>query len=492
MAEVVYKGRPNLRTKLRPFQEKGVRKAGHFGGRMLLADDMGLGKTVQILAWLCRHYWNGRQRRRPVVVVCPANAKWTWERQCAEHCGLRAEVLEGRKVPRHKGTRFISADRQSRLYVINYDILGDANKKQGTWLRFLRSLRPGCVVIDECQAIKSREAKRTKAVRLLCKGVPHVFCLSGTPMLNRPVELWNTLNILRPDVFNDFWSFAQDHCQPRQTRYGWTFLGSARLDKLNDKLNRHVMIRRRKEDVLKELPPKTRSIVTVEIERRREYQEAEKDIVSWLWKQSKSKALKATAAERMVKVGYLMRLAARLKFKAINDWIAEFARNTGGHKLLVFGWQRQLLADLCEKYPNSVLINGTTPKPERRLRCERFNADPKCGPFFGNILSGGTAWSCTSSSTVLVVELDWVPGNMLQAEDRCHGLGRGVAGVGVNVYYMIARDTIETRIVQVLNDKQENCDMALDGKAGVSGYDIYRRLERDLIGKASKAARRHK
>ena len=438
---------------------------------------MGLGKTMQVLHYCNRHL----PAHRPIVIVCPKTILENWRREARLHIGARTTILEKTKPP--KGGLKV---KQTRIYAINYEILGNPRKKRGTWLKWLKRLRPVAVVIDECHRIKSLSAICTKAVRELCKGVKHVIAISGTPLTSRPAELWSSINIVRPDVFPQFMPFGMRYCGGRRTPWGWDFRGSAKLKELHRILSTTCMIRRLKKDVLTELPAKTRHVVKVQMERHKEYVEAERDFVKWLKKKSHKLAQRARKTAELVKIGYLKRLAAELKLKAVFEWIDNYLASTD-EKLLVFGVHKAILHALLKRYSKiAVLVDGGVTGDKRQSAIDKFNRDKTTRLMFGNILAAGVGWSCTSTSNVLKVELDWVPGNHRQAEDRVHGLGRGVAGKAVTVWYLVAAGSIEERICKILEGKQGVLDSALDGNKKLKSLDIHRMLERQyMMGKAA-------
>ncbi len=159
-------------TKLYKYQEKAVRKIRHFKGRALLADEMGLGKTFEALQWLKEN-----PKKRPVIVVCPASLKWVWETTASFYFGMRSEVLQGTKPSKIRLTK------NCPFLIINYEILQH-------WLNHLEEIKPQVFILDEVHYIKNRRAKRTKAVKQLAKTIPCVLGVGGTPLLNRPSELW--------------------------------------------------------------------------------------------------------------------------------------------------------------------------------------------------------------------------------------------------------------------------------------------------------------
>lgn len=458
-------------TKLRPFQEIGVRWLHRFRGRAMLCDQMGLGKTIQALFYI------KEAKIRPVVVVCPAIAKYHWEKEARDHIHMRAEVLEGQKPK----TRAPLA--RSPIIIVNYDILQ-------YWLKYLRKLRPQLVIVDECQAVKSLKAIRTKAVQKLCLGVPKVIGISGTPLVNRPSELFPIINIIKPETFPKWFPFAFKHCSPRRTRWGWEFKGATRLKLLHNKIKRFT-IRRLKKNVLKELPDKTRDVITVSLDKPSEYRVAESDFKRWIRTRvgDRKTAKKALKAEALVKMGYLKRLAAKLKLRAVESWIDEFLAS-GKEKLIVFAIHKSIIAQLKERYGKScVVIDGSVTGKRRQEAIHVFNTDKNKRILIGQIVAAGTAWSAKSCNTVLFAEVGWTPGEHTQAEDRIHGIGRGI-GCGPRwIYYIIARDTIEARICELLDEKAKILDAVLDGKSKLDtnrDFDIASKLIQEFArGKAA-------
>lgn len=428
---------------------------------------MGLGKSFQSLL-----YAEKRKRDRPVIIVCPAHLKWNWERECSMHIGVSANILHGTKVPSKKPIQ------PAHFYIINYDILKP-------WLKWLRRLRPKLIVIDECHFAKNSKAIRTRMIRALCKGVKRIIAMSGTPLTNRPYEMWVILNLLRPDIFDNKREFAHRYCDPELTRWGWQYNGATHLDELHDLLNLACMIRRLKTDVLKDLPPKSRYIVPVQLERRSEYNEALADLIKWLRKTSPKRALRAKRAQAIVKTGYLLRLAAELKLKAVIEWIDEALAS--GKKLLLFAIHRKIISALHEKYKGiSVVIDGKVHGHQRQLAVDQFNKSKKTRLCIAQLVAGGVGWNCRSSSTIVFVEEGWVPALDNQAEDRAHGLKRGLNGVPLDVYHLVAKDTVEEKLCKVKREKQKNIKAVLDGGHGFEDYAAFDLLINSLTRKGNR------
>lgn len=441
------------------YQRVGIRAVDHFKGRILIADAMGTGKSFQALGWVANN------DLRPVVIVCPANAKAVWEHEAITHFRIKVGIIEGRK------SNTAPMVVPYRILVINYDILTD-------WLSFLQSINPQILILDEVHYIKSMRTKRSKAARALARQVPNVLALSGTPLTNRPAELFPILNMLRPDIWPKFMTFAYRYCQPKRTPWGWQFNGATRLPELHERLKTYCMIRRLKKDVLKDLPEKIRTMVPLKITDRKEYTRATNHFLAWVaTTRSHEKASRAAKAESLVKMGYLKRLAARLKMKAGVRWIEDFLEETD-EKLVVFAEHRAIIETIQSKFQNiSVVVDGRVPHRKRALAIKQFQENKKTRLFIGNIQAAGVAITLVAASTVVFLELPFVPALVSQAEDRCHRIGQTNK---VNIYYLVAEDTIEEHLCKIIESKQSVIDRVLDGRVGRNSLDVYAQLQRTL------------
>jgi SWI/SNF-related matrix-associated actin-dependent regulator 1 of chromatin subfamily A len=433
-----------MALKLKPYQKETIRGITHFDGRSLVALDMGLGKTIISLRWLVRN------DACPAIVVCPASVKWQWQDEAWEQCGLSSIVVTGRSP---EGKMTVNPKRFD-LIIINYDILDG-------WVDWIReNFKPTTIVLDECHNCKNWLAKRSKAVKRLARKVPHILALSGTPLTNRPVELWFIANLLWPDTFSSFTSFTNQYCQRRRTRWGWQYRGAKNLDKLHKKLKRAGMIRYRKKDVLKELPDKTRHIIPVDIICRLEYLRKEQGTVRWLQAMRKNKT-KSNVAEAFTKLTILRHKAAELKLNSAFNWIDNFLAESD-QKLVVFAWHKNIVRKIRERY-NSATITGETLPQDRRREVRKFMHNPKCRVFCGNIKAAGSGIDGLQrvASDVVFLELPWTPADLVQAEDRLFRIGQAR---GVNVHIIIAKDTVEQEVMKILQTKQAIFDQTLDGK----------------------------
>jgi len=451
---------PGLRMDLFPFQRDGIGFIESRKGRCLIGDEMGLGKTIQALGWLALH-----PELTPTVIVCPASVKGVWHGEILKWFERlpRTRILSGRAT---NGTsEAILRTDDNRILIINYDILS-------SWLDALKAIKPMVVILDECHLTKNQKAQRTQAVLELTKGVKHVIALSGTPIVNRPVEFYTTLKMLRPDLFPSFWRYAQAYCGAKHNGFGWDFSGASNTEELHKRVQ-PVMIRRKKEDVLKDLPPKRRVLVAVDLDNRDEYVDESRTFKDWIQEAIASgeltiseareiKQSKGSGAEALTRIERLKQLCIAGKMTAAIGWIRDYLETED--KLVVFATHHSTIDRLVEEFGdmNPAVIDGRVDVSKRQPIVERFQKDPTCRLFLGNIKAAGLGITLTAASATCFVELGWTPGEMDQAEDRVHRIGQEADSV--LAYYLLAEGTIEEEIAALLDKKRRVLDAVLDGK----------------------------
>lgn len=456
-----------LKTTPHPYQLECVDEIEDLNGKALVALPMGCGKSLVSLLYLYNH-----PEITKTVVVCPASVIYVWEKEARKHLGLRCEILTGMSGKTFK------INVHSKLYILSYTVLS-------AWLPFLKKIGVQLAIADEGHYLCNPKSIRTKAFKELCQGLSKVLILSGTPLVNRPAELWPLLNILRPSKWPNFYQYAHRFCNAKLMPWGrWDFRGASNLPQLHKDLNRYVMVRRKKEEVLSQLPPKTTNIIPIEINNKQEYNRAVKDFINWLKDKNPYKALKASRAEKIVKVGYLLRLAASLKMKGVIEWIDNFLEEDDG-KLIIFAVHNNILSELEQKYKKiCVKVDGSVIGDKRKKAFDQFNNLKKTKIFLGNIDAAGVGWSCTSASDTAFVELPWSPGKLAQAKDRTYGISRGIAGRVSRSWMLIAHGTIEEKLCKLLQEKQKTTTSILDGENTNNDLDIYDQLllemEQDL------------
>lgn len=454
------------KPKAMPYQRAGVRQVEAWEGRALLADDMGLGKTLQALWYLRRN----RATALPAVVTCPAAVKYHWEREALK-LGLHARVLEGRTVPKTSGAWAVPD-----LYIINPQILPH-------WVGYLQQQGLQGAVMDECQMYQSTGTKSTKAMMRLAKGLDTRLALSGTPLLNRPKELWPTLHMLRPDLWPSFNRFAWDHCDPVKKRWGWTYDGASNLDGLHHQLRSEVMIRRMKSDVLHELPAKVRRVIALPTTSKdlADYREARDNFIHWLRdKRGNAAAKRASRAVAITRLGTLLRLAARVKARGVVDWVGYWLEQNPGQKIVVFANHTKMLDVLQRRIPTPcVRVDGKVTGRHRQQVIDQFIKEPEIRCLVANTKAAGTGVDGLQHvcNTVAFAELSWHPARHFQAEDRVYRIGTtGTAWA----YYLVQSGTIEQDMCDLLQTKQTQNSQVLDGGKATGDMNILDQLL-DLI-----------
>jgi len=470
---------PRLGGTLYKFQLEGVNFIEHKNGRALIADEMGLGKTIQSLGWVQLH----RREVKPVLVICPSFLKVNWKRETEKWTtDMNIQILSG-QTPYEITGNFI---------IINYKILS-------YWLTELREMKFKTIIIDEAHFIKNSKAKRTKAFKRLSKTSPYLIALTGTPIDNRPIDIFNIVQAIDPSVFPNWMTFVLDFCDAKKDRWGWNTSGSSNKLLLNKVLTESVMLRRKKKDVLKELPPKQFVKVPLEIDNRNEYTKAEVRFVEYLREQFEeidinnikksdekklldyakgkemniedglTKELLAKIKKKKLKVAKknitfmkfepLKQLAAKGKMRNVIEWIEDFLDS--GEKLVVFAHHKKVIQTLIEHFTEAVKIDGSVPLTKRQKVVDRFQEDSSVKLLIGQIVAAGTGITLTAASNVAVIQFPWNPGPLFQAVDRLHRISQTKQ---VMVWNLVGENTVEEHIINILIKKEKDIGEILDGE----------------------------
>jgi len=407
------------RTKLYPYQVEGLEFLHASGGRALLADHPGLGKTIQTLAYM--------EETAPakVLIVSPASVTYMWKEKIKEWLGWDSEVIQGFTK---------DFNNKPRVLICSYPVFTNR-------VYMMRGFSFDLVIYDEIHYLKDMRSQRSRASRLL--NAPNVIGLSGTPFLNRPKELFPILNLLLPTVWSSFWKFAHRYCDAKQDHFGhWDFDGADNLPELKEKLS-HIMLRRTKQEVLKDLPPVTKNYFPY-------ISETEKLVTQYF------DALKLATEDTKSKSNSQRFMAVRqaigmLKVEPGVE-LAEEVLN-GGEKVVLFAIHKAVVAELEKKLKDYKMIKivGDTPQKDRNDLVSTFLNDPDVRVA---IISeaGGEGINLYSASTLIFVERSWSPGKEEQVYSRIHRIGQVNP---VTVHYIIAKGTIDDRIHQIIQKKQE-------------------------------------
>lgn len=428
----------------RPFQRAGVAFIEVCGGRAYIADEMGLGKTVQALGWLALH-----PAARPAVVVCPAHLKTNWLRETKR-------LLPDEQIEILSGTNPCPIPHTAGVLIINYEIL--ISRSSPHWVDALVKARPQTVILDEAHYAKNYKSKRTKACRALARVSPALIMLSGTPMDNHPIDLYNPIQMLRPGTFPGWQAYVDRYCVQRN---GWLTKGARNLDDLHRRLDRVVMLRRKKADVLKELPPKEKIIVPVDMQDPSRYAAAEGDFISWLAEQDIERAEKAAEAGQLAEIGELRKLIMEQKTPAVLQWIADFLESSSG-KLITFSHHIAMWKAVKAQFPEALVVAGAQSGKQKQEAVDLFQTDPKKRLLVANIVAAGTGYNLTAAADCVHLELMFKPSLHLQAEDRIHRIGQ--TADRVRSWYLVAAGSIEEDLIKMLDIKTQQQSQALDGK----------------------------
>jgi hypothetical protein len=423
-----------LGGELRPFQRAAVAYA-LWSRRCFLADEQGLGKTVEALAAL------EADDAYPAVVVCPASLKLNWQREIERW-------LPHRSVTVVAGTTGVHAS--ADIVVLNYEIV-HAHRAR------LALRRPRALVLDESHYVKNPRAKRTQAVRRLVGALaPDALrlALTGTPVMNHPEELIAQLRVL--GRLEEFGSGA---------RFARRFQGAGAEERIHWHLRRTCFVRRLKVDVLPQLPAKRQVVVPVVLENEREYRLAEEDVVQWLREQPldlgelEARVAAALRAERLAQLNTLRRLAARGKLGPALAWIHDFLASD--EPLVVFAGHRDVQEVLQERFPDALHILGRDAIEAREAAVRAFQ-DPD-GPQLIVCATrvAGQGITLTRASNVAFLDLEWTPAMHDQAEDRLHRIGQQDA---VTAWYLLAAETIDETMIELIARKRGIVDAVTDGR----------------------------
>jgi len=426
--------RPGFGLELLPFQRAGVRYMVS-ARNCIMADQMGTGKTIQSLAAV--HQLLGF----PLIVVCPASLKINWAREAER-------ALPDRTISVWSTTKPCP---ETEIVIINYDILG---KK----LQDLINLNARAIIFDESHYLKNHKAKRTQDARTLARKIKYRFALSGTPVLSRPIELVSQLMIVdRLEHLGGFDEFVNTHCKIKLGKDKFIYTGARHLEKLNEDLRSCCYVRRTKEEVLKDLPPKRMSVVPIEVKEDK-YQQLEEN---FLFQLDDIESRDITSREKfslsLTEISALKQETLKLKLPLVYEWIDSVLDT--GEKLLVFIWHKLGAEALGVKY-RAPVINGDTPMDARQEYVDRFQNDPECNLLVLSIKAAGVGLNLTAASNVAFLELGWTPADHEQAEDRAHRIGQVNP---VNIWYLLGVNTVDEEIWGVLQKKKKIVDKTTDG-----------------------------
>ncbi|XP_075465639.1 DNA annealing helicase and endonuclease ZRANB3 isoform X2 [Ascaphus truei] len=419
---------------------------------------MGLGKTIQAIAvaYFYRREW-------PLLVVVPSSLKYPWieemEKWLPELCPEDITVIENKTDVGRIST--------CKVIVLGYGLLTtDAQ----TLIDALYKQHFRVVLVDESHYMKSRNASRSKLLLPIVQKATRAVLLTGTPALGRPEELFMQIDALFPRRFGTWTDYAKKYCNAHVRYFGnrtqWDYRGASNLDELHQRLN-SIMIRRLKNEVLTQLPPKIRQRIPFDLPKdvakgmNTSFEEWEK-----LMRCSDSVATETSNPFIQV-MGLITRLfkqTAIAKAGAVKDYIKMMLENDK-LKFLVFGHHLTMLQACTEAVIESkvryIRIDGSVPSAERIHLVHQFQSDPETRVAILSIQAAGQGLTFTAATHVVFAELYWDPGHIKQAEDRAHRIGQSNS---VHIHYLIAKGTLDTLMWGMLNRKAKVTGNTLNGK----------------------------
>ena len=426
---------------------------------------MGLGKTRQAIISLGHLAPSG-----PRLVVCPASVKRNWAREI-EVVAADASVLV------IEGTAPFAPT--AEWIVINYDILG-------RHIDNLRRVPWAALVFDEAHYLKNHTSVRSKLARELTDAAAAttpglaVQLLTGTPLTSRPRDLFVLLQLVAHPLGRSFLSFAKRYCAAEKGEYGWKTGGASNIDELTVQLH-GVMLRRSKDDVLA-LPPKLRTWLPVVVDPGTGARAIKKVFDLLAGKDTRPPRPRDVELRTRGKLlAFLVEARQALAFAKVTSTL-DFVRGAidQSEKVIVFSCFEDPVQKLAKELGSTaVVVTGKTPASLRQGLVDRFQNDPDVRVFIANIIAGGTGLNLTAATQVVFNDLDWVPTNHWQAEDRAYRIGQTRT---VNVTYFVARDTIDDFVQAVLETKAALVNAIVEGDALApgSGGDILDELQRVL------------
>lgn len=466
---------PQLPENLFPFQKEGVQKMLEMDSNILLADEMGLGKTVQGAVYLAL-----KNNSLPALIVCPASLKQNWANEIEKWTKVKTHIITG-KAPEYYSEEYI---KKYPIFIINYDILGSEDKDEKEkemerrkkakqaglpfrkktikvfgWCDELSKIPFNTIIADEVQYIAEPETIRARAMTQICtshKNSKKLF-ISGTPYETHTSQFFTCLHILDPVHFSNRYKFLMRYCDPVKTFFGWKFDGLSNADELHSMISK-FMIRRLKKDVLKQLPPKIRAVVPMNVSEseRKKYGEIdrqfEQDIVSG----------KKDKKSQLGHIAELKKGAFEAKKKAVIQWIKDYLEINS--KLVVFIYHHSAYDALMQEFGKiAVGITGETSPNQRQDIVDRFQNDSKIKLFIGQIKASGVGLTLTKASATAFVEFGTTAPQHEQAEDRVHRIGQEADSV--MAYYLILDDSIENDIMNTLERRNKDLKQVMNNES---------------------------
>lgn len=431
--------------------------------KFLLGDEQGLGKTKQALDIAVAR----KHKMRHCLIVCGVNnLKWNWYKEVEIHTNEKAHILGSRVNRKGKTVIGSSAERLADLkqihdeyfLITNIETLRDKSI-QSQIKKMCNEGIIGMTIIDEIHKCKNSQSKQGKAIHCCCSY--YRLALTGTPLMNNPIDLYNVLKWL--EVENHSLTYFKNLYCEMGGFGGYEIIGYKNLDQLENSLNKN-MLRRRKEEVL-DLPPKiyTDELLDLDSSQDKLY----RDVTNQIIEDIDRIMLLPNPLTELIRLRQVTSNPNILTSKNITnvkyDRIVDILESTTDKVIIFSNWTKvinPLYIKLSSLGYNPALVTGETKDPIGEMT--KFQSDNTCKVILGTTPALGTGYTLTAANTVIFIDEPWSKAIKDQAEDRCHRIGtKGT----VNIITLICKDTIDERIHQIIKDKGELSDRIVDGKA---------------------------
>ena len=438
----------DIKLSLKPFQKVAKKFSQHVGYRNIIAYDMGLGKTPIAISIA-----ESLPADTRILILCPSHLKTNWKKEIRKCTGLEAAILSG-AAPNSLALKSI-LDKSVKYHIINFDIIGrgESDKQEkvyvSNWALPLNIAQFDLLIIDEAHYIKNVDSGRSKAARQLKS--KYVLHLTGTPVVNRPAELWPLLNIIDPVKFSSKESFEGQWFYNN----GKTIKNEAQFKEMMSA----YMIRRRKEDVIKDLPMIERFDHFIELSSpaKDAYKQALQGVYTSLRNPDYQRDINSVLAQLQ-----------RLKQIVADDTVshsASLARDINEEtekKVLIFSQYVEPCKEITYQLGDEALcITGEDTDNSRYSKIDRFQTDSSIKYMVLSTKAGAEGITLTAAHYVIFNDLCWTPKDHRQAEARCYGRMNDMHGA--TAYYMQAEGTITEMIMEILREKLEIIEQAVDG-----------------------------
>jgi len=447
-----------LKTKLLPYQERGAIFAA-CRGRVVLADDMGLGKTVQALA--ATEMLRRRRGIQRVLVVAPASVKYQWKTEIEKFTDLPAQVIEG-LLPRRRQLYATPTFFNLSSYEL---VLKD--------VRYMHELAPDLIILDEAQRIRNWTTATARTIKQLKSR--YAFVLTGTPLENKLEELFSVVEFIDGRRLGPAFRFLDEH---RTEDEDGKLIGYRGLERIHDQLA-PILLRRTRQEVLKDLPKRTDQIRHVELtpQQAEPYWEQHDILAALMRKWERQGWLSEIDQKRILCCLVNMRMLCNSTFlfdKQTNHSpkLAEFREIVReltieeGRKVVVFSeYERMthLVGQELEKLGiGFVSLHGGVPSRNRGALMEKFRRDPECCVFLSTD-AGGVGLNLQAASAVVNFEPPWNPARLEQRIGRVHRLGQAHP---VHVVHLLTKGSIEERVWETLKLKKSLFAGVFDSPTG--------------------------